>query len=359
MKRGPHFLLAAIGFTAGCRAVAGYDDSAYFHGADEEPNNTVDAATPDVQLRDGSGPDAYLRDGAALEGGAAAEAGGGPVGNDAQHDVADASVSDAARDGEKGGGSGGTAGHADGGSDLAGGVTIVPAGASASGVVKISVPLTAVGQGSRYNYQNYFNTQSHYDLTGARLDIVACAPEATGGNLRIYFTTPDRVDSPIFKVALRAIINGFHRISIPVPGSAAGFDPANIGVTRIEVEAGDGFENSWQTPATVVYIDSISTSKVEASSPAVLFNDTFAASKSPLEDSLAREEPGSTFEWLTGYTCQGDAAAPPTANDAGDGGGFGDADADASDGKAAADASDGKAADANDAEAAADARGGG
>jgi hypothetical protein len=185
------------------------------------------------------------------------------------------------------GGTGGTGGSTGGTGGTGGSST------SASGVAVLTVPLTAVGQGQRYNYQNYDGVGS-YDLTGATLIIVAYAPDAIGGNLHVFFTTPDRVDSPAVDVALSTLTTGFQTVSIPVPGALNGFNPATIMVTRIEVEAGSGFGTTWQTPATVVYIDGISTSNGP-------FDDTFATNEAPLAHSGARSVSGATITWLSNY----------------------------------------------------------
>ena len=171
----------------------------------------------------------------------------------------------------------------------AGNATASGACTSASGVVALSVPLTAIGEGQRYNYQNYDGIGS-YDLTGATLDIVACAPAATAGNLHVFFTTLDRNDSTAFDVALSSLTTGFQTISISVPAASGQFDPGTIMVTRVEIEAGDGFGTSWQQPATVVVIDSISTSNG-------LFNDTFDEDIAPLQHSGARVLSGATITW--------------------------------------------------------------
>ena len=169
----------------------------------------------------------------------------------------------------------------------------------ASGVAVLTVPLTTSGEGQRFNYQNFsiMNTDVNgsYDLAGATLNIVACAPDATGGNLHVFFTTPDRKDSPATDVALSTLTTGFTTISIPVPAASGDFDPTSIMVTRIEVEAGSAFGTSWQSPATVIYIDSISTSNG-------LFNDTFDSNYDPLQHSGARNTKSlSTVSWVSDY----------------------------------------------------------
>jgi len=174
-----------------------------------------------------------------------------------------------------------------------GGTTV--GGTTASGVVVITVPLATADQGQRFNYQNYDGkTPNSYSLAGATLDITAYAPNATGGDLRIFFTTPARVDSPATYVPLSTFKSGFTTVSIPVPDAdVSGFDPATIMLVRIEVEAGGGcFGTAWQTPATTIYIDSIST-------PNGPFNDSLADPNfaPTIQSSGARSVSNSTIVW--------------------------------------------------------------
>ena len=201
-------------------------------------------------------------------------------------------------------------------------MTIGAAGASmtATGLAVLTVPLTAAGQGQRYNYENYNGrTPDHYDLTGATLNIVACAPGATGGDLSIFFTTNARVDSPTFNVPLSALTSGFETISIPVPDATAnGYDPSIIFVIRIEVEAGAAFGTSWQTPATVIYVDSISTSNG-------VFNDTFDLTVDGsvvLATSGVRAGNG-TVTWTSAYTWQASTGGSTSTSQGGGGGAVG------------------------------------
>ena len=191
---------------------------------------------------------------------------------------------------------------------------------TATGLAVLTVPLTASGQGQRFNYENFNGkTPDHYDLTGATLNIVACAPEATGGDLSIFFTTNARIDSPMFNVPLSALTSGFQTISIQVPDATPnGYDPSIIFVIRLEVEAGAAFGSSWQTPASVVYIDSISTSDGT-------FNDTFeiAVDYGVLAKSDARAGSG-TVTWVSSYTVQGSTGGATSTSQGGAGGVAGD-----------------------------------
>jgi len=82
-----------------------------------------------------------------------------------------------------------------------------------------------------------------------------------------------------------------------VPAAVAGgYNPAVNDVIRIEVEAGAAFGTAWQTPATIVYIDSV------VSSNGVV-NDTFDTNPpfNTFGNSGARMLAGSTFSWLAAY----------------------------------------------------------
>ena len=78
-----------------------------------------------------------------------------------------------------------------------------------------------------------------------------------------------------------------------------GFDPTAVSVIRIDVEAGSGFGTSWQSPATLVYIDSI------VSSNGALMDtfDTDPTMSSPALVTLsgARTLTGSTVTWLATF----------------------------------------------------------
>lgn len=188
---------------------------------------------------------------------------------------------------------------------------------TATGIAVLTVPLTSTGQGQRYNWENKNSAGLlPYNLAGNMLNIVACAPGATGGNLHIFFSSlVTGADSPSFDVALSQLTAGFVPISVPVPDAGASFDPTSILVTRIEVEAGSGFGTSWQLPATIVYIDSISTSNG-------LFKDSFdiAVDYNVLATSGVRSG-GGTVTWLGSYTWQPGAGGSTSTGQGGNGGG--------------------------------------
>jgi hypothetical protein len=164
--------------------------------------------------------------------------------------------------------------------------------------------LSAVGEGQRYNYQNYNHPdvpEDNYNLSGATLSIVACAPGATGGNLHVYFssTADASSDSVATNIALSTFTGDWETLNIPVPSASGGFNPATILLVRIEVEAGSGFGTSWQQPETVILIDRISTSNSLFDDP---FDTDFGEDSPILDDSGARPLAGSTISWIPEYT---------------------------------------------------------
>lgn len=261
-----------------------------------------------VAARSGGQAGEVVDVGVAGEAGSAAISGTGGAG--VEGGAAGYTSGDAGRAGQNLGGSAG-AGNSACGSTM----TISAAGNSShgSGLAALAVPLTSVGQGSRFNYQNFDGVGS-YDLTCKKLNIVAYAPDAKGGNLHVFFTTTGRLDSVAFDVALSQLASGFQTISIPVPSAVAGgYDPAMTMVIRIEVESGSAFGASWQSPATLVYLDSISTSDG-------LFNDVFAASTDPLRTSGVRWQNGSTVTWVSDITVQSGTGGATGTGQAGAGG---------------------------------------
>jgi len=201
------------------------------------------------------------------------------------------------------GGSSTTGGTSNKGGSSATGGTSGPT-TTASGVAVFTVPLAASGDGQRFIYRNNTPSGTTYNLSGATLDIVAYAPGATGGDLHVFFasgTSTTNYSSTATDVALSTLATGFRTVKIPVPSAVSGaFDPTLILVTRIEVEAGSGFGTSWKTPATVVYIDSISSSNG-------VLRDTFDTTIMPdgstniLANSGARTVTGFSLGWLATY----------------------------------------------------------
>jgi hypothetical protein len=183
-----------------------------------------------------------------------------------------------------GGGAGGDMDASDAGADA--GVDSGPV-TSATGVEMVSVPLVMTGTGQRYNIQNRTNPSAPYNLSGQTLTIRAYAPGAIGGDLSVFFRSPSVTDSPATKVALSSITSGFTDVQITVPAATGNFDPTMVDVIRIEVESDATFGTTFQSPATIVYFDSIT-----SSNGAVMLPFNTAAGATDFASSGARTVPG-------------------------------------------------------------------
>ena len=167
---------------------------------------------------------------------------------------------------------GGTDGAADsGGNDGAPDAVGADGGAdapatTATGVEMLTVPLVAIGDGQRYNAQNRAGV-STYNLSGQTLTIRAYAPGAVGGDMSVFFRSLGGVDTTPTKVGLSTLTSGFIDVAIPVPAAGANFDPTMVEIIRIEIEADAAFGATFQTPATIVYIDSIISTNAVVSLP--------------------------------------------------------------------------------------------
>ena len=167
---------------------------------------------------------------------------------------------------------------------------------TATGVEKLTVPLTTNGQGQRFNVQNRTNPTMPYDLSGATVTFRAYAPCAIGGDLSLFFRSNSAADSPPTRVALSTLTNGFVDIVVTVPPATGSFDPTLVDVIRIEVEADGAFGSTFRSPATVVYIDSV----VSSNSAVTQLLDV-QPTTSDFLNSGARPLDGSTFLWISMY----------------------------------------------------------
>jgi hypothetical protein len=132
------------------------------------------------------------------------------------------------------------------------------------GVVRCEVPLDNMpaGEGQRYNLLHRGPTNNPpeapiLDLAGTSVVFRVWAPNATSGNLRVTFwsngTESFSVAAP-FTAPFTAFDDAFTDITVPVPAAAGSWNPSQVGIIRIEIEAaGTG---PWLNP-TIVYIDSI------------------------------------------------------------------------------------------------------
>jgi len=234
-------------------------------------------------------------------GGATGTGGQMDAGMDTPNGTGGAGMGGAGMGGAGGEDAGGDA-AADSGTDgVADGSTDVPP-TSATGVEMISVPLTApeggaAVPGQRYNVQNRVSPDVPYNLAGQTLTIRAYAPGAIGGDLSVFFRSSipvdgaatGAVDSVATKVALSTLTSGFTDVPITVPAAAGGFDPSMVDIMRIEVEAAPAFGDTFQTPATIIYFDSIT-----SSNGAVNLTFDVAAGGNDFASSGARPLAGST-----------------------------------------------------------------
>jgi hypothetical protein len=154
------------------------------------------------------------------------------------------------------------------------------------GVVVCTVPMDATGEGQLFNL---LHQAVPLNLSGTSVIMRAWAPNAINGEINLFFTSPGGTGNGVI-TNFTAIDQGFFDITVPVPPAGGGFDPTQVTVIRFAVQTG-GSPGPWQTPATIVYVDSI------ISANGVL-NDTFNASAAPLALSGFQTVPGSSIGWV-------------------------------------------------------------
>ena len=155
-------------------------------------------------------------------------------------------------------------------------------------MVRVTVPLSAGGQGQRYNL---YHQASAVNLAGTSVTIRAYAPDAISGNLSVFFLGGS--DSAKTSVPFTTLNAGFTNVDIPVPAAGGGFDPAAVTVVRVEVETPADSVGPWEQPATTVYFDSFTSANGN-------LNDTFDTNPIPalFGNSGARAVAGSTETYL-------------------------------------------------------------
>src|SRR5262249_10140924 len=152
------------------------------------------------------------------------------------------------------------------------------------------------GTGQRFNVQNRAGT-STYNLSGQTVTIRAYAPGAMSGDMSVFFRSPTgATDSSPTKVALATLTSGFVDVQIPVPAASGNYDPSMVDVVRIEIESDPNFGSTFQTPATVVLIDSVISSNAAVS----MTFDSMPAN-ADFGSSGARQITGSAFTWVAQY----------------------------------------------------------
>jgi hypothetical protein len=197
--------------------------------------------------------------------------------------------------GGAGAGGAGAGGAGAGGAGAGGGGG---SGPTATGVMRLSLPFTASGQGQRYNVQNRTNPSAPYDMSGQTLTIRVYAPGATGGDLSVFFRSLGGTDTTPVKVPFTMMTAGFVDISIPVPAMTATYNPVMTEIIRIEPETDPAFGSSWTNP-TLIVLDSIVSTSGTVNIP---FNTDPGAGSPIFSSSGARPGPtGTTTTWAAAY----------------------------------------------------------
>jgi hypothetical protein len=163
---------------------------------------------------------------------------------------------------------------------------------AATGVVKLLVPLAGAGQGQRFNVLHQGNPAPNVNLANTTVVIRAYAPNAMNGQLSVFFL--GGTDSPKTTIPFTTINAGFTDVAVVVPPADGSYDPAAVSVIRVEVEAPAGNAGPWEQPATVVYIDSVTSLNGN-------LNDTFDTNPIPqlFSNSGARPLAGSQEKYLS------------------------------------------------------------
>jgi hypothetical protein len=163
-----------------------------------------------------------------------------------------------------------------------------------TGVVRVTVPLSAGGQGQLYNLLHQGtvdNPAPPVNLAGTTVTIRAYAPNALSGNLSVFFL--GGADSSKTLIPFSALSAGFTDVVVPVPAAAGAYDPTSVTVIRVEVETAADSVGPWEQPATTVYFDSFISANGN-------LNDTFDTNPLPalFNNSGVRAVAGSTQAYL-------------------------------------------------------------
>ncbi len=184
-----------------------------------------------------------------------------------------------------------------GGSDMGSGGTSL-AGASggtseisATGIIKLSVPLTEEGQDQGFDV---YHSSPPLDLSGATVVARLYAPDAVNGQITLWFSCPGGGASAGLTTAFTDLNAGYFDMQATVPAANGAFDPSQIDAVHIEVQATSS--GPWQSPATVVYLDTLVSSNGD-------LNDSFDTSPdaSLFIQSTGQSVSGSSFTWLGNY----------------------------------------------------------
>ena len=178
---------------------------------------------------------------------------------------------------------------ATGGSALAG-ATGVAGDISATGVIELSVPLAADGQDQGFDI---YHLSPPLDLSGATVTARVYAPNAINGQITLWLSSGGGASAGVI-TAFTELNAGYFEVTATVPAADGTFDPSQIDGVHLEVQLTSS--GPWQSPTTIVYLDSV------VSSNGIL-NDTFDTSPdaSLFVQSTWQTVSDSSFTWLANY----------------------------------------------------------
>jgi hypothetical protein len=154
----------------------------------------------------------------------------------------------------------------------------------ASGLVAMSIPFTASGQGQRY--ADKFPS-SLVDLAGSKVTLRMYAPGATNGYVNLNLTDSSFKQGPITSVQFSTLSAGWTDVDVPTNAGSNGYDASHSYQVTIEVyTSGTG---PWANP-TVIYLDSVWTANLT-------FTDTFDTTTGNMVASSLLVVSGSSYTW--------------------------------------------------------------
>jgi len=160
---------------------------------------------------------------------------------------------------------------------------------AASGLTVFSTPLTSSGQAQRYA-DIFLPTPNSpgIDLTGFTVTMRVYAPGATAGSLVMYMSDVPSGLGPETAVDLTTFSQKWVDLSIPIVAGGA-FNPKVTKQINMDIRSGNT-NGPWQSPATLVYVDSVRVSNGS-------FNDTFDLNVGAFVKSGLVKLEGSMLSW--------------------------------------------------------------
>ncbi len=156
--------------------------------------------------------------------------------------------------------------------------------ATASGLVAMSIPFTASGQGQRY--ADVFPALPN--LTGSTVTLRMYAPNATSGSLSAHISDVPGNSGPNTSVPFTTLSAGWTDVVVQVGQPNGSYDPSRPHQVTIEFYAsGTG---PWANP-TVVYLDGVWSGNL-------VVNDTFDSTQGNMVASTLLTVSGSSFGWV-------------------------------------------------------------